>query len=203
MKQRIFFVFFVGFLTGCPIQAPQYHSTTRNLSYSPETAPVCVLVPPDASHFGKRYPNSGNDIARSIRSALNGIEQPSLQVSQLDRNAHALCMQRGAKLFISSEVLHYEEHSKNLLGKPDQMQIKLSLYSLDNLDAKRTLIYEGKSNLPLSNTALGVGLEQAVWKLMGVSQSNNADSYGLEWQSDSVPTGYGTKSNQDPWPYKD
>ena len=203
MNQSRFFYFLAIILSGCAIQAPQFHSTTRNLSFASATAPVCVLVPPDASHFGKRYPNSGNEIARSIRNALNGIEQPSLQVSQLDSNAHAICLQRGAKLFISTEVLHYEEHSKNLLGKPEQMQIKLSLYSLDNLDTKRSVIYEGKSNLPFSNTALGMGLEQAVWKLMGVSQSNEADSYDQEWQSDSTPTGYGRKLGKDVWPHTD
>jgi hypothetical protein len=176
MKQRILAGFMVSGLVACASSGLESRHLNRSQVGS---TLVCVLVPADASYFGKLYSDSGNEIATRIRKALTKIDHPSLQVSQLNSNATTICGQRGAKLVIQTEVLHYEEHSKALFGKPDRIELKLSLFSLEAAENRQSVIFETKSNLPFSSM-LGSGFDRAVWKLMGVAQQENADSFGLD-----------------------
>lgn len=184
-------------LTGCatleqPLSAiPAHTSDARAPNQATGKAVICVLQPADASYFGDLSRGSGNHIAGIIRSSLRKTNQPSLQISQLDSNAHALCAERGANVFLKTDILHYEDRANGLFGKPDRVELRLSLYTLDDLDYRPSVIYEAQTNLLRSallewrnnkpTNLLGKDFEMAIWGLLEKMPvtPKHADSFGL------------------------
>ena len=152
---------------------------------------ICVLQPADASYFGAVDNGSGNAIATKIRDSLRKLNQPSIQVSQLDTNAHALCLERGAKRFLTTTVQHYEDRKSGLFGKPDRIELLLTLYAVDDLDNRKSIVFEAKTNLLRSallewgnnkpSALLDDEFEKVVWNLVHVDKkpTTHADSFGL------------------------
>lgn len=155
-------------------------------------APICVLQPPDASYFGEADRGSGKEIAAKIRDALRKVNQPSLQVSQLDSNAHALCVERGAKRFLTTTVRHYEGQKSGFFGKPGRVELQFTLYAVDDFNNRKSVGFEAKTNL-LRSAMLDVGngrpsgllgeeFERVIWALVHIEPmpTTQADSFGLD-----------------------
>lgn len=110
------------------------------------SAVICVLVPPDASFEGESYSGSGSEVAEKIRNALKNIGRPSRLVSQVQANALTICGEKEATLVLQPTILHYEDRVTGWSGKPDRVELKLSLYKFDQPDQKRSIFYEAKSS---------------------------------------------------------
>ncbi len=203
MKHTIPAVLMVTLLTACssntmkfPFSAlvpaiPEHSAETRD-GEAINGKWVCVLQPADASYFGELDRGSGNAIATKIREALRKVNLQSVQVSQLDSNAHTLCIERGAKRFLTTTIQHYEDRKTGFFGKLDRIEVKLSLYSSDDYGNRKSVVFEAKANQLRSallewgnskpSALLDETFEKAVWKLVHIEPmpTTQADSFGLE-----------------------
>lgn len=139
-------------LTGCsafPVTTVQPVASGSNFA-AEHSAVICILVPPDASFEGESYSGSGGEIAEKIRDALDNFGRPSRLVSQIQANALTICREMETALVLQPTILHYEDRATGWSGKPDRVELKLSLYKLDQPDQKRSIFYEAKSNIMYS-----------------------------------------------------
>lgn len=139
-------------------------------------AVICVLVPPDASFEGELYPGSGNEVAERIRESLEKTGRSSRLVSQAQTDSRAVCREKGANLVLQPTILHYEDRVTGWSGKPDRVELKLSLHEMDQPDQKRSIYYEAKSSAMHSaifewgnarpSALLGEDFEHSIRKLL-------------------------------------
>jgi hypothetical protein len=202
MKHTLPAILLATLLTGCSSntmkfpfstlvpEMPQHKMETRT-DEARNNKWICVLQPPDASYFGEAYHGSGKAVTGIVRHALQKVGTPSVQVQQVQSNAFADCLERGAKRFLQVTFLHYEDRSGRLFGKPHRIELKLSLFTLDNLDNRKSVVYEAQSSVlrravlewtdSKPTALLGDAFERAVWQLveMKPEQATQADSFGL------------------------
>lgn len=202
MQRTFTFLISIFLLTGCSSNTmkfpfstlvpdmPQHKMETRG-DEARSNKWICVLQPPDASYFGEAYHGSGNAVTGIVRHALYKVGIPSVQVQQVKSNALAECLERGAKRFLQVTFLHYEDRSGRLFGKPHRIELKLSLFTLDDLDNRKSVVYEAQSNVfrravlewtdSKPTALLGDEFERTVWQLveMKPEQATQADSFGL------------------------
>lgn len=111
---------------------------------------ICVLVPHDAAFEGEFYSGSGSEVAEKIRDTLEKIGRSSRLVSLAQANVLTLCKEKEAALVLQPTILHYEDRATGWSGKPDRIELKLSLYKLDQPDQMRSIYYEAKSSIMYS-----------------------------------------------------
>jgi len=165
------------------------HTTETRSDEARSAKWICVLQPSDASYFGDVARDSGKAVAGIVRSSLQKIGIPSVQVHQVQTNAHADCQARGASRFLQISFLHYEDRSNQLFGKPDRIELKLTLYTVDDLDKRQSVVYEAQTNklrraiLEWGNNnptaLLGDEFDKVVWQLVQM-ESSHADSFGVD-----------------------
>lgn len=197
MKSSIVSLLLLSLLSACsylktpPITAivplPEHEAQMRINDGTVQKPPVCVLIPRDTSHMGEAYSGSGKAITAKIRAALRKENRPSIEVDSLEGRAYAICSERGAFKAISTAVLHYEDRKSGLFGKPDRIELKLSLIDIESLQTERSVFFEAKTNLyrsfltELGNNApselLGAQFDAAV---KAVVEPGHANSFGIE-----------------------
>lgn len=160
---------------------------TRLNDATVQKLPVCVLIPRDTSYMGEAYPGSGRAITVKIRAALRHENRPSVEVDSLESRAYGICAERGAAKAVSTAVLHYEDRQSGLFGKPDRIELKLSLIDIESLQAERSVFFEAKTNLfrsfltEFGNDApaalLGKAFDAAIKALV---EPGHANSFGLD-----------------------
>jgi len=165
------------------------HTTETRSDEARSSKWICVLQPPDASYFGDVARDSGKAVAGIVRSSLQKIGIASVQVHQVQTNAHADCQERGARRFLQITFLHYEDRSNQTFGKPDRIELKLTLYTVDDLDTRKSVVYEAQTNKlrraifewgnNKPTSLLGDEFDKVVWQLVQMEPSH-ADSFGVD-----------------------
>jgi hypothetical protein len=110
-------------------------------------APVCIVVPEDGSYNGHAYIRSGLLIANRIEHFVQKIGRSTCQVTKGTESFQAACIQAGAEMVLVPQILTYENRATGWSGKPDRIEIRLTLANIWQLDRERTVVYEARSNI--------------------------------------------------------
>lgn len=112
-------------------------------------APICVVVPGDPSFEGHVYIGGGRLVGDRVGFFLKKADKPFRQVAS-GGDTSALCAEKGTELILSPEILAYEDRATGWSGRPDRIEVRLTLSSSLAADKKRSVFYEAKSNVVAS-----------------------------------------------------
>ena len=129
---------------------------------------ICVLVPKDANWENEQYPGSGRQIAEKIQEALEKNGESVTAVNQSLTNSLDICKEKEATFALETTILSYENNATGWTGRPDRIELKLSLYEINNPhnpQISRSIIYEAKSNVVVSGLLEWGNAEP--WQLLG------------------------------------
>ncbi len=126
---------------------------------------ICILVPRDANWENEQYPGSARQIAEKIQQALEKNGKSATTVNQSLANSLDICKEKGATFALNTSVLSYENNATGWSGRPDRIELKLSLYEIGNPETSRSIIYEAKSNVVVSGLFEWGNAEP--WQLLG------------------------------------
>lgn len=147
--ERLLLMFALGSLTSC-VAVPTSQVVPIEGEYIPtksKVAPVCVVVPDDGSFDGRAYIGSGKLVAERVVATLDDIGMPSILVSSVETAQPPSCVEAGSELRLDSQILAYENHVTGWSGKPDRIQVRLSLSLMAEPSRSRNAIYIAQSNL--------------------------------------------------------
>ena len=165
-------------LSGCvatPVVTTQPRPIGANVPVRGDSI-FCVMAPPDASFGGEVYSGSGREIAEKIRIALQKAGRQSCLVSQTQHDSITLAKEKGATHVIETTVLQYEDHTTGWSGKPDRIELRISLYDIEQSQQQHTIFYEATSNVfaagflewgnPQPSELLGRDFDETIKKLV-------------------------------------
>lgn len=174
------FAFFVAFvLSGCvaiPVATVQPTASSAKVPVKSDSV-MCVIAPPDASFEGAVYSGSGREIAEKIQIALQKAGRQSRLVSQTQHDSILPCKEKGATHVVETAVLRYEDRATGWSGKPDRIELRISLYDFEQPHQRSTITYQAQSSMLASaflewgnakpTALLGQDFEESINKLMG------------------------------------
>ena len=142
MKKILMLLFVPVLLTGC---ASTYNMTVLkapDAKLSPSYS--VVIATPENGRFGSvNYYGSGEMTARAFKNEflknsnkvniLSKKESPEV-LAALDRT-----------YYVEPKIIHWEERATEWSGKPDKIEIKVSVYNAGESDPLSSVIFTGKS----------------------------------------------------------
>jgi len=146
MKRLCIYLSFVllAAMSGCTATYKKNDLTTPTVKLERGKS-VAIATPADGSYGGDDYPSSGKTTALEVRKSFSLF---SNSISIVDNCKDIVCLKGGqspSDYYVIPEILHWEERATEWSGKPDVIEVKMSVY--DNGASKplaSTIIY-GKS----------------------------------------------------------
>lgn len=93
--------------------------------------PVLISVPRDASYGAIFYRGSGTKTARAVQAAFRRHASQADMVAECGQtDCLILASQRAYGYFVRPEILHWEDRATYWSGRPDRVEVRLTLYDL-------------------------------------------------------------------------
>jgi hypothetical protein len=107
---------------------------------------VLIATPTDGFYEGKVYASSGRSTALAVRAAFAKFARST---ATSDNCKDLPCMisgsQSSAGYFVVPEILHWEDRATEWSGKPDRIEIKVSIYDAKTMSEVAATVITGKS----------------------------------------------------------
>lgn len=106
---------------------------------------VLIAMPADGSYDGQTYAGSGQSTSLAVRSAFSKFAK-STSVAPQCHDLACLTHQAQAQAgyYVVPEILHWEERATEWSGKPDRIEIQISIYD-DRSNEVAATVVSGKS----------------------------------------------------------
>jgi hypothetical protein len=130
--------------TGATSQAI-HSATTKSL--------VCVVHPGDQANGQEKYSGSGVEIGQRVEKAVQQAGWQAVAIKGDAGQSAAGCTRRGGTHLLETRVAHYEDNVTGWSGKPDRIELQLSLSPASQPSQVRQVSYEARSNLVASAVA--------------------------------------------------
>lgn len=112
---------------------------TRNKS-------VVIATPAAGYYESKEYENSGQMTAEAIRAAFEKYTAATTIVPECQS---LVCLQQGKysgfDYYAIPEIIHWEDRNTEWSGKPDRIEVKISIYEGQSWKELATTVISGKS----------------------------------------------------------
>jgi len=148
MKHSVLVCSIILALTGCSAKYQRVDlGYSLNIARLERNKGVFVSVPNDGYYGTTRYHGSGQMTAHAIKTAFSYYTS-NIKVSSncLERDQ---CLTKALKdkysYLVFSEILHWEERATEWSGKPDRIEIKLTVIDVDTKNEIHSVILKGKS----------------------------------------------------------
>lgn len=144
---RLIIILTIFFLTACSATYKQ-----ADVSGSPQVkldpkGKILISVPKDGSYGTINYRRSGQMTAQAIKSALarhTNQADTTINCSTTDK-----CLQEANRgeysYLVMPEILHWEDRATEWSGKPDRIEVKLTIYETVSGETIHSTIISGKS----------------------------------------------------------
>jgi uncharacterized protein YceK len=140
----ILLIFTLTLLSGC---AATYKSTplSETASKLERGTPVLIATPANGRFEATVYANSGTMTAMAVRSAFARFASTTSVSSGCEKLE---CLEKshagGNIYFVVPEILHWEDRATEWSGRPDRIEVKLSVFDTVGQELSAT-IFTGKS----------------------------------------------------------
>lgn len=143
--RNIFLVIVIALLSGCTAKYDQVkvQSPTSKLISGKS---VLIATPENGEYGNIIYPSSGEMTALAVRASFakfsNNIE--------ISKNCSSLkCLKNGENgafnYYVIPQILHWEDRATTWSGKPDIIEVKISVYDSQSGNILASTIIKGKS----------------------------------------------------------
>ncbi|WP_028080389.1 hypothetical protein [Solimonas soli] len=137
-------------LTACiAVPISQTAASKGTIAAADAAAPVCVIVQPDATSNGILYVNSGREVADKVIATLKTLGRNTVEVT-MDSDVRAACENQQAELMLEPQILAFEDYNTGWTGRPDRIELRLTLSHLSHAYVERTADFKAESNTWLS-----------------------------------------------------
>lgn len=136
------------FATGCVARYEQIvagmHQSVVKLE---RNKGVFIATPKNGSYGSIQYPQSGNMTAQAIRSAFSPFTSKIFVSNSCTELEACLFDAKNGNYdyLVFSEILYWEDRATEWSGKPDRIEVKLSLLNIHTKDEIHSVIIKGKS----------------------------------------------------------
>jgi hypothetical protein len=112
-----------------------------------QVAPVCVVSPHDGTFEGRAHTDSGKLVAKRIAAILQDIGMSSVVVPKAGTRPLTSCVEAGSELQLDSQIVLYEDRVTGWSGKPDRIEVRLTLSLVAQPSRSRSAVYIAQSNV--------------------------------------------------------
>ena len=146
MKRLTLVTLAVGLLVGCSAKYST-NDVHKNTELLKRNLPVVIAMPADGVYSTQTYAGSGRLTADSIRSAFMKYSD-SVKLSMVCEDV--VCLKEKNTLaqgyYVVPEITHWEDRATEWSGKPDKIDVKITIYNaeLDSLVASTIISGQSK-----------------------------------------------------------
>jgi hypothetical protein len=132
-------------LSGCAAKYDQIILSDPEEKFSPEGS-VLIATPEDGFYETREYRNSGKMTALAVRSAF----AEHVVETRIEEGCQSLdCLKRKYPAeftyYVVPEILHWEDRATEWSGKPDRIEIQLTVYEQGSWNEIASTLIKGKS----------------------------------------------------------
>ena len=142
---RLSFVMIMLVMSGCTSTYKRTDLKTLSSPLKPNES-VAISIPANGRYNNELYQNSGEMTAIAIKTAFARHSTDAVIVENCqDVNGVKQIKDQHFKYYVKPRILHWEERATEWSGKPDRIEIQLSIYDVISGEQISKTSYTGKS----------------------------------------------------------
>jgi len=143
--RNVLLLFVAILLSGCAAKYNQVdlHTPTSNLVNGKS---VLIATPQNGSYGDRVYSSSGRTTALAVNAAFAKFSN-NIKVSKNCSEFKCLKNNESTQIdyYVIPEILHWEDRATEWSGKPDKIEVKVSVYNSETENELASTIIKGKS----------------------------------------------------------
>jgi hypothetical protein len=143
--RNVLLLFVVILLSGCAAKYNQVdlHTPTSNLIKGKS---ILIATPENGTYGDKVYSSSGRMTALAVNAAFAKFSN-NIEVSKKCNDFKCLKVNESGQFnyYVIPEILHWEDRATEWSGKPDKIEVKVSVYDSETENELASTIIKGKS----------------------------------------------------------
>ena len=136
-------IVFISILSGCSTATYKQEALTQPSSNLVRGKSVSIATPTNGFFKTEEYQSSGKMTTLAVQSAFARF---SSTITVMPACKNLACLKDSSHYYyVIPEILHWEERATEWSGKPDKIEVKISVYDNLNLKELASTIISGKS----------------------------------------------------------
>jgi len=143
--RNIFLLFVIVILSGCAAKYNQVDLHTPMSGFEKGKS-VLIATPENGTYGDIAYSSSGRMTALSVKAAFSRFSN-NIKISKKCNDFECLKNDESAifNYYVIPEILHWEDRATEWSGRPDKIEVKVSIYDSETENALASTIIKGKS----------------------------------------------------------
>ena len=135
IPRKMYAILLVSLLIGCSDTHKLVRSEDVKLPASQEVS-AYIALPEDGRYGDIYYRGSGEMVAKAVRVAFSPYLKKSEIASRRESRQKALktAQERGLDYLIYAEILHWEDRNTGWSGRPDVVNVRITIYDVSSGD---------------------------------------------------------------------